>query len=83
MLDFMLGVVTAVFLLGVGICIKDTLEDQKEKLDRKVKYTVDEAVSEQLKVIRVRQIPGLGDYIREAVDDYLAEKEVEHEAAEL
>ena len=83
MLDFMLGVVAAVFLLGVGICIKDTMEDQKEKLDRKVKYTVDETVSEQLKVIRVRQIPGFGDYIREAVDDYLAEKEGEHEAAEL
>ena len=79
MLNFMLGIVAATFLLAIGICIKDTLEDQKEKFDHKVKYTVGETVSERLKTICVWQIPGLGDYIKETVDDYLVEKEEKHE----
>lgn len=79
MLDFMLGVFAAVFMVGVGICIKDTVEDQKEKLARKVKYEADVAVSEKLKAICIWQIPGLGDYIKETVDEYLADKEDNHD----
>lgn len=76
---YAMGFFVALFLVIVFILVKDEVEERKEAYERRMKFKMQNVFHEELEKVRPFEIRGLDEYI----DHKLAEKEGEHETAEL
>ena len=76
---YLTGFGLALALVAGFLIVKSVVEERKEKSERRLKDRMQSVFWESLEKVRPYQIRGLDEYI----DQRLAEKEGEHEAAEL
>lgn len=76
---YVTGFCIAILLVIAFTIVKDEVAEQKEKSEFRLKARMQSVFWESLEKVRPYQIRGLDEYI----DQRLAEKEGEHEAAEL